>query len=155
VTSFDPFDEDHIKRLDLIKRSPFGDHHIGPIFSCIAKKNESIAESRTYSSSFSRRILQKENAKRISSSVYCYDGDGPIPLWFDENRGKFRELCKLEADLSDRCTDEAKSCLGGLIDFWTLDFEVELKLGTTEVEARIKWEQDGTTRYGPVRVVYE
>ncbi len=55
------------------------------------RQNESIAESRTYSSSFSRRILQKENAKRISSSVYCYDGDGPVPLWFDENRGIFNK----------------------------------------------------------------
>ncbi len=42
VTSFDPFDEKHIKRLDLIKRSPFGDHHIGPIFSCIAKKVSTV-----------------------------------------------------------------------------------------------------------------
>ena len=55
---------------------------------------------------------------------------------------KFRELCKLEADLSSLCTDKERRTLGGLIDYWLLDFEIELKLGTTEFEARIKWEQN-------------
>ncbi|KLO12785.1 hypothetical protein SCHPADRAFT_940958 [Schizopora paradoxa] len=154
LTLFDPFDADHIKRRDLVTPSPFGGHKIGPIFSCIAKKDESIEVSEAYCKSYLRRVLNKDDARHTSSSIYCYDGDDPVPLWFEENKGKFRELCKLEADLSGRCTDKTRRNLGGLVDYWLLDFEIELKLGTTELEARIKWEQNGQTLYGPVRVVY-
>lgn len=154
-TTFNPFDPDHIKRLDLLRPSPTGGHIIGPVFSCIANKNESIAESRTYTSMYSHIFLDAEDAKHTSSSIYCYDGDGPVPVWFNENRGKFRELFTLEADLSDGCIDKERHSLGGIFDFWAVEFEIELKLGTTEVEARIKWEQDGKTKYGPVRIIYE
>ncbi len=52
-----------------------------------ARQNESIAESRTYTSMYSHIFLDAEDAKHTSSSIYCYDGDGPVPVWFDENRG--------------------------------------------------------------------
>lgn len=68
------------------------------------------------------------------------------------NVGKLRELCKLEADLSGRCTDKARRNSGGLIDYWFLDFAIELKLGTTEMEARIKWEQDVCTLEKPIEL---
>lgn len=62
---------------------------------------------------------------------------------------QFRELCKLEADLSEMCTDATLMVARPPIplslppmSYWKLRFDVEVKLGTTELEAAIKWEQN-------------
>jgi len=154
MTRFNPSDASHASRLHLVNRSELFGHKIGPIFSCIVRKNESVTVSDTHSSSYSKRIFDVEDARHVSSSIYCYDGDGCIPYWFDEDKEKLQELCQIEADLSELCTEKSKKSAVGVLSYWLLDFEIEIKMGTTEIEARIKWEEDGDTKYGPARVVY-
>ncbi len=51
---------------------------------------------------------------------------------------KFRKLCDVTADLSDQCTRQSKMLVDG-VELWVLRFSIELTLGSTEIEARIKW----------------
>ncbi len=55
---------------------------------------------------------------------------------------KLQELCQIEANLSELCTEKSKKSVVGVLSYWLLDFEIEIKMGTTEIEARIKWEED-------------
>jgi len=85
--------------------------------------------------------------------LYAYDGKGPAPFWFEENREEFRKLCDITADLSDQCTSQSKMLVDG-VELWVLRFSVELTLGSTEIEARIKWDHNGETKYSNAQVAY-
>jgi len=86
-------------------------------------------------------------------SLYAYDGEGPFPFWFEENRDKFRKLCDITADLSDQCTTQSILWVDG-VQLWVLCFSIELTLGSTEIEARVKWKHNGKTKYSEAHVVY-
>ncbi len=55
---------------------------------------------------------------------------------------KLQELCQIEADLSELCTEKSKKSLAGVSTYWVLRYEIEIKMGTTEIEARIKWKEN-------------
>jgi len=99
-----------------------------------------------------REVEHIANAK-CTSALYAYDGEGPVPFWFRENRNNFRKLCDVEADLSDQCVPQSKLIVDGT-ELWVLHYSIELTLGSTEIEARIKWNHNGKTKYSPASVVY-
>ena len=67
---------------------------------------------------------------------------------FNHGSDKFREVCKLQADLSELCSEstlvQSKVSLGPfkfetMRSYWLVEFEMELEFGSTELEAAVKW----------------
>ncbi|KLO12778.1 hypothetical protein SCHPADRAFT_940952 [Schizopora paradoxa] len=153
ATQYTPSCPDHEQRKHLVYNLRRGGQRIGPVFSCIAKKNEKLSASGGVDASeYWREIINPQNA-HISCPLYAYEGEGPAPLWFDENKDKFRKLCEITADLSEQCTPETGTFIDG-VGVWQLKYSVELTLGSTEIEARIRWEHKGETKYSEAKVVY-
>ncbi|KAH8117904.1 hypothetical protein DFH11DRAFT_865015 [Phellopilus nigrolimitatus] len=157
---FNTFLSDHRQHGDLIQTGK-GGPCIGPVFDCIVEKGVPIEEAKTFKKPYTKEFFFKSMAARFTIKIFAYDGDLPVPTWFEENKHKFRTLCKIEADLSDVCTEPSprSSILDYFLGrkpeaFWKANFEIELTFGTTELEARIKWEANGKTKYGPVSIVY-
>ncbi|KAH8117835.1 hypothetical protein DFH11DRAFT_1541121 [Phellopilus nigrolimitatus] len=161
---FNFFLSDHRQHSDLVQHGQDGPW-IGPVFDCIVEKGTRIDEAKTFKKAYTKEFFFKSMAERFTAEIFVYDGDLPVPTWFEENKNKFRTLCKMEADLSDVCTEPSpKSSIFDFFfrrtpeAFWKASFEIELKFGTTELEARIKWEANsrsqGKTKYGPVSIVY-
>ncbi|KAI5122758.1 hypothetical protein M0805_009841 [Coniferiporia weirii] len=159
---FNPLLSEHRQRLDLIRPGTEG-AYIGPIFDCIAEKGTPVGVEQTFRESYFKEFFTKESAEHFTTEILCYDGDLPVPKWYNENKGKFRTACRLEADLSELCTDAIQSSSVSMLLLtqrtsrvhWKAIFDIELKFGTTELEARIKWEKNGKTKYGPVTIIYE
>ncbi|OCB85344.1 hypothetical protein A7U60_g7651 [Sanghuangporus baumii] len=114
---------------------------------------------KTFSCSYRRKAFSRANASRCNAELLCYDGDLPAPYWYNENKDKFKPIFKLEADLSslwdtlDRGTSLFEVILNPTFrPYKYLVFDIELKFGTTEVEARIKWEENGIVKYGPAKI---
>jgi len=151
---YEPSNEEHEFRVCLVYTSATSEKFIGPTFSSVAKK-VLVFPSISYilgPSSYRTEIRRIDEAK-LTVVLYVYDGEGPIPLWFQENEEEFRKLCDIKADLSEQCTPKSKSIVDGR-EFWVLRFSVEVTLGSTEIEARIKWQNGGKTKYSPATVVY-
>ncbi|KAG8732572.1 hypothetical protein FRC11_012525 [Ceratobasidium sp. 423] len=94
--------------------------------------------------------------KDLSMDIYRYPADDD-PDWAwdtDDNLlPSFRKACTIRADLRGlEGALEKKVGLGGS-DFWSLDIEVCMRFGGTELEAYIEWQERGITRTGPVFVV--
>ncbi|KAH8117896.1 hypothetical protein DFH11DRAFT_1503901 [Phellopilus nigrolimitatus] len=152
ITRLIPFNSslsDHIQHSDLIQTRK-GVPCIGPVFDCIVEKGTRIEEAKTFKMSFLNELFSRFMAERFTVEILVYDGDLPVPTWFEENKHKFRTLCEIEADLSDVCTEQSSnySVFELLVRnrapdaFPQAKFDIELKFGTTELEARIKWEAD-------------
>jgi len=90
---------------------------------------------------------------KYTCPLYAYDGEAPVPFWFDENREKLRLVCNIKADLTEQCTPQSKIIIDD-VELWELSFSVELTLGSTEIEARIKWDHNGETKYSDAQVAY-
>ena len=54
---------------------------------------------------------------------------------------KFEVTCTIKADLSKLCQPSFIRAHNGKL-FWRIDFDVEIMLGLTELQARIKWVED-------------
>ncbi|KLO12783.1 hypothetical protein SCHPADRAFT_940956 [Schizopora paradoxa] len=147
------YDEDHQRRKHLIKKHKKNGQYIGPTFSCIAKKNEKLSMGGGSSACGYFREVQTPLHADILSGLYAYEGEDPAPIWFDENRDKFRKLCDITADLRELCTPESRVVVDG-VGLWELHYSIELTLGSTEIEARVKWEHEGETKYSEAKVVY-
>ncbi|KAH8117888.1 hypothetical protein DFH11DRAFT_864351 [Phellopilus nigrolimitatus] len=169
ITRLIPFDSslsDHKQHSDLIQRGKDG-LCIGPVFDCIVEKGTPIEEARTYKVPYTKEFFFESMAKRFTAEILVYDGDLPVPTWFEENKHKFRTLCKIEADLSDVCIEPfPRSSIFDLYFFGRIpdafpqaEFDIKLKFRTTrlestKLEAKIKWEANGKTKYKPVSIVY-
>lgn len=105
-----------------------------------------------------REIVSLDDAS-IEVSILSYHGDLPVPTWVDKSPGlwfisfytsvqaadehadAFKTLCVIEADLSQLCRP-SNMLRFRQNAYWLLEFEVEVKFGLTEYEARIKWDED-------------
>ncbi|KAL5485841.1 hypothetical protein ACEPAI_6883 [Sanghuangporus weigelae] len=159
-TRYNRLRSDHRERPDLVEHETDGDF-IGPIFDPIAEKGSSIEVMKTFSCSYKRKTISRASASRCNAELFCYDGDLPAPYWYNENKEKFKTIFRLEADLSslwdtlDRGTSLLEVIFSSTFrSYKYLVFDIELKFGTTEVEARIKWEEDGVVKYGPAKILW-
>jgi len=149
---------EHQKREELAKYSPFdGRLVIGPKFFCLLGKGKLIREDMALEKGFCKKFATKSAAENFTTDVYSIFGDDPIPRWITDVTSALQKHYTLSADLSGLCTDSTRSTAKGYLveDYWTLNFEIELTLGKVEIEARLKWEADGETKYGPVSIVYD
>ncbi|KAH8117852.1 hypothetical protein DFH11DRAFT_862716 [Phellopilus nigrolimitatus] len=141
---FMPFLSNHQERSDLLHEGING-VRIGPVFDCIVEKGTLIEEGRIFKESYVQNFFFKSMAKEFTAEILIYDGDLPPPMWYEENKDKFRTLCTLEADLSELYTESSRNAFVPRL-FWKAEFEIELKVGTAELEASIKWEANGETK---------
>ncbi|KAH8117839.1 hypothetical protein DFH11DRAFT_1503934 [Phellopilus nigrolimitatus] len=134
---YNPLLPDHRERSDLLQTGTEG-AYIGPVFDCIVAKGTPIEEAKAFKESYFKEFFLKSSATQFATEILVYDGDLPLPRWYKENK---------QADLSELCTESSRntSMLEFLSQrvpraFWKAKFEIELKFGTTELEAKIKWE---------------
>jgi len=81
---------------------------------------------------------------------------GMDPLLYGSKKREvkqFFKVCDIRANLSEQCTPEARSVTDGK-EFWVLSLSIELTLGSTEIQARAKWQNNGQTEYSDAQVVY-
>ena len=83
------------------------------------------------------RLHQGGTKIRIMLVIHC---SSPIIRDCDLLRiGKFRTHCTISAELSELCSGSSNQALNSSRKYWKVEFEVDIKFGTTELEARLKW----------------
>ncbi|KAJ3552146.1 hypothetical protein NP233_g12951 [Leucocoprinus birnbaumii] len=66
----------------------------------------------------------------------------------------FSTLCVVRADLSPLASSAEPKAGKSNKTYWTIVFSVEIQFGLTEFKARIKWVDNGMTKYGPASIIY-
>ncbi|TFY76405.1 hypothetical protein EWM64_g7606, partial [Hericium alpestre] len=154
LREFDPEDAEHVARKDRLCELPSGPKLLADAFDCILARSVRVKESTVFSRKYCTEVTSLSTLSVFEVEVWCYRGSGEIPKWIMRRQDDFSTLCVVQADLSPLSgSAQPKPGRGGKM-YWTIVFSVEIHFGLTEFKARIKWVDNGKTRYGPASIVY-
>jgi len=157
--TFDPFDPLHHARRNLVWTNLEGDRVLSGHFVPLILKNSVVSEETSVDQRL-RRLIQNPalHLQNWGTEILAYDGsEAPVFATNEEGQMKanFRSLCRLRADLSglSRSLSPRIHAIDGV--FYDVAFSVAIFFGTTSLEARLKWNEAGQIREGPVSVLAE
>ncbi|KAH6912722.1 hypothetical protein BKA70DRAFT_1264772 [Coprinopsis sp. MPI-PUGE-AT-0042] len=154
LRQLDPNDAEHLARQEKLCELPSGPKLLPDAFDCILARGVKVKESTVFTRKYCTELTSLSMLKVFEVEIWCYRGGNAIPKWIDRGVADFSTLCIVRADLS-MLSDSAVPKMGrGGKNYWTIVFSVEIHFGLTEFRARIKWVQDGVTKYGPATIVY-
>ncbi|TDL25780.1 hypothetical protein BD410DRAFT_813480 [Rickenella mellea] len=144
-TDFDPKNSEHTKRKSATYRQPSGRLVVPNQFYCFVAKGTKVSETSVVKKGFFWEITSPSTTA-FQTTMLSYNGDLPVPHWMDTKPSdQFKNLCTIDADLSPLCRPSTiRRSPATNEPYWRVDFEIEVKFGLTEYEARIQWVEDVT-----------
>ncbi|KAK2460282.1 hypothetical protein APHAL10511_007671 [Amanita phalloides] len=154
LREFDQANLDHVAREDRLCELPSGPRLLPDAFDCILARGVQVKESTVFTRKYSTELTSLSLLSVFEVEIWCFRGGNEIPTWIDRQSDTFSTLCIVQADLSLLSgSAEPKVSRSGK-QYWTIVFSVEIHFGLTEFKARIKWVDDGNTKYGPATIIY-
>ncbi|KAJ7675459.1 hypothetical protein B0H17DRAFT_1182845 [Mycena rosella] len=153
---FDPTNPEHVERIAQKALGLNGIMYIHWGWSGIVEKNAKIEISEEFSRSFSTEYLAGTINFEHELTVYAYRR--LTPPTFLKFPGKktflpgFDAICTIKGDLK-KCFNATPFRPGNRVK--EVEFEVCLRLGETEISARMRWKENGVDVYGPATIAYE
>lgn len=154
LREYDPNDSDHVARKDRLCELPSGPRLLPDAFDCILARGVKVKESTVFTRKYCTELTNLSTLSVFEVEIWCYRGGDIVPLWIHRHAEDFSTLCVVRADLSPLSgSAEPKQGKNGKT-YWTIVFSIEIHFGLTEFRARIKWNDNGRTKYGPASIVY-
>ncbi|KNZ73886.1 Heat shock 70 kDa protein 12A [Termitomyces sp. J132] len=154
LRELDPSNPDHVARKERLCELPSGPKLLPDAFDCILNRSIKVKESTVFTRKYCTELTSLSMLSVFEVEIWCYRGGNVIPKWIDRQADDFSTLCVVRADLSPLSgSAEPKAGTNGKT-YWTIVFSVEIHFGLTEFKARIKWVDDGKTKYGPASIIY-
>ncbi|KAG2130299.1 uncharacterized protein EDB93DRAFT_1255970 [Suillus bovinus] len=153
LREYNPNDLEHQSRKGRLCELPSGSRLLPDGFDCILARCVKVKESTVFSRKYCTEVTNLSAPPVFEVEIWCYSGDA-IPQWILRHEEDYSILCVVRADLSllSRSAEPKRSKNGRT--YWTIVFSVEIHFGLTEFKARIKWNDNGTIKYGPASIVY-
>ncbi|KAB5590692.1 Heat shock protein HSP70 [Ceratobasidium theobromae] len=126
-------------------------------WSQIVKKGVALDSDASCRETYTAQTRSKSEAlKSLSMDLYAYSGDDQPEWAWDQTENllpSFRKVCTITGDL--RNVEDALERNIGLLgaEFWSLDVNVCIRFGGTELEANLEWKENGIVRTGPAKIV--
>ncbi|EIW54761.1 uncharacterized protein TRAVEDRAFT_50899 [Trametes versicolor FP-101664 SS1] len=100
-------------------------------------------------------LAQSSEASELqaTSEIICYRGKAERPTWIDLEPECFTSLCTVFADTSAVERTPKRGFLGNT--YYTQSFDIVLMCGLTELQAQIRWKENGQEKRGPAKIVYD
>ncbi|KAF8626102.1 hypothetical protein AX17_006598 [Amanita inopinata Kibby_2008] len=154
LRELDPANPDHVARREKLCELPSGPRLLPDAFDCILSRGVKVKESTVFSRKYCTELTSLSMLSVFEVEVWCFRGGNEIPKWIERHSDAFSTLCIVQADLSVLSgSAEPKVGRNGK-NYWTIVFSVEIHFGLTEFKARIKWVDNGNTKYGPATIIY-
>ncbi|KAJ3994251.1 hypothetical protein F5050DRAFT_1809766 [Lentinula boryana] len=154
LRQYDSADPDHVERKDRLCELPSGPRLLPDAFDCILARGVKVKESTVFTRKYCTELTSLSLLSVFEVEIWCYRGGNTIPKWIMRQAEDFSTLCLVRADLSPLSSSaEAKTGKHGRV-YWNIVFSVEIHFGLTEFKARIKWVDNGVTKYGPASIIY-
>lgn len=154
LREYDPNDSEHVTRKDRLCELPSGPRLLPDAFDCILARGVKVKESTVFTRKYCTELTNLSTLSVFEVEIWCFRGGDVVPLWIHRHAEDFSTLCVVRADLSPLSgSAEPKQGKNGKT-YWTIVFSIEIHFGLTEFRARIKWNDNGRTKYGPASIVY-
>ncbi|KAH8818659.1 hypothetical protein DL96DRAFT_1621662 [Flagelloscypha sp. PMI_526] len=120
-------------------------------FSVILRKNTKVSEDREFRRQYVR--LLKDRNDSLSTEILRYVGQAEDVNWMDTEPDNFIELCTITLD-EDVISRIARPQMRQSKMFFSVEYEILLRFGLTELQAQIVWKENGIVKSTPAIVVY-
>ncbi|EJD00154.1 uncharacterized protein FOMMEDRAFT_159802 [Fomitiporia mediterranea MF3/22] len=140
---YDAFDPDHVRRKHLCFEDLEGDIVLPSRFSIILQKGVDVQDSEKHAVPYTW-LASNASETMHKCTLIRYNGPDHTPTWYDENKADFSRLFQLERMHTYKNRR-----------FWHINFSIEISFGQVELQARIKWIEDGVVHHGPATIFYE
>ncbi|KAH9940126.1 uncharacterized protein BXZ73DRAFT_99124 [Epithele typhae] len=149
--AYSPQNPEHLARRAKTFTDIAGCLRIPGGFSSILTQGTRVHETKEFSKSYSLIKRDTRNLDAISEQLSCYRGPISDVRWEDVDRELFTPLCTIHADTSKVVRRPVHGPKGV---YYVLDFDIVLLCGPTELQAQIRWREDGKERRGPAQIVH-
>ncbi|KAF9526170.1 hypothetical protein CPB83DRAFT_837537 [Crepidotus variabilis] len=150
---FEEKDPEHLKRIHQKFKSHDGTIMINGGFSVILPKGRRVKEEEEFSHSFYTQSIHPNALSTIAPSIVCFRGEIDEPSWVDADPEKFSQIFTLFADLS-RVPRQAQINPKGKT-YYQVNYETVILFGLTEIQAYVRWKEDGVSKRSPASIIYE
>ncbi|KAL1941029.1 hypothetical protein VTO73DRAFT_7665 [Trametes versicolor] len=151
-TSYDSTDAEHIARNYKKIVRPSGRVVVPDFFSSILTKGTRVRGTEEMSKGYFKESREVKTLDTMSAEIICYRGKKEDPKWVDLEPHCFTTLCTIYADTS-RVVKSPRVGRNGI--HYAQAFDIVLMCGLTELQAQIRWEEDGKEMRGPAKIVYD
>ncbi|KAH9847715.1 hypothetical protein C2E23DRAFT_484151 [Lenzites betulinus] len=149
-TSYDVNDGEHVARSWKMIVRPSGRVVIPDYFSPILGTR--VRGSTEVSKGYFKEARELKTLDTMSAEIICYRGKNEDPHWVDLEPECFTTLCTIFADTSQVVKTPHKGRMG---THYSQSFDVVLVCGLTELQAQIRWMENGKEKRGPAKIVYD
>ncbi|KIK93910.1 hypothetical protein PAXRUDRAFT_144008 [Paxillus rubicundulus Ve08.2h10] len=157
VTHFNSKDSEHIVRRAGAYRNITGRLVIPNAFKSMLTKGTRVSEEQEFRQNLCMHSESASDCSHVSSRIINYRGELMAPIWADVEPHAFTTLCSVHADTSKIIGSlrprQSKHSSTGV--YYTVDYDVVLLFGLTELKAQISWKENGVEHRGPASVVYD
>ncbi|EKM51017.1 uncharacterized protein PHACADRAFT_32060 [Phanerochaete carnosa HHB-10118-sp] len=161
VTRYDPNDIEHIRRHHRIFTRPSGNQIVPDVFRALLTKGTRLTEDAEFRCSLFREATESFHLDNISAIITVYRGKDKCPRWVDTEPGAsvaqralpchisspatefFSQICTVYADTSRVLKKKRNGPKGA---YYTQDYDVVILCGATELQAQIRWFENGMER---------
>ncbi|KIP02230.1 hypothetical protein PHLGIDRAFT_122658 [Phlebiopsis gigantea 11061_1 CR5-6] len=152
VIRYAPQNSDHTLRQDRIAVRPSGNLVVPDHFKVLLERGTRMTEEDEYRCTMFREATELSHLDRISSSITCYRGKSKSPRWADTEPEMFAQICTVYADTSRVVKKKKKSPNG---PYYVQEYDIVLLCGLTELQAQIRWIENGVEKRGEAKIVYD
>jgi len=146
---------DHRERANTKFNDPSGQPRLPNGFGSILKKGIQVSEQQEFRRPFVFRGSSPSELTSVQVSVFAYRGSLLEPTWMDKEPGSFTKMCTVIADTSKFCNSLSPQISFPSNTYYSLDIEVILLFGLTELKAQISWNDKGVEMRSPASIVYD
>ncbi|KAF8959252.1 hypothetical protein BDZ97DRAFT_1667388 [Flammula alnicola] len=146
MVSYDPTNLEHVARSGMSFRDLSGDLMIGGVFNVILPKDTKVTETQEFREAYYRIASDPSYLELVTSTIICYRGKTDMTkfsaqYFVDKDPNMYSTLCEVKADLS-RIPKLPKISNYSRSKYYTVDYDIVLSLGLTEMKAHICWKEN-------------
>ncbi|KAI6044886.1 hypothetical protein EDC04DRAFT_2889550 [Pisolithus marmoratus] len=154
--TYTSYDVEHVSRRSTAFTTLSGDLWLPNGFGSILIRGTEVSEQQEFRSPFYREEQDLSECKRIGEDIVAYRGTLERPQWMDKEKDSYTKLCTIYADTSKLTSSlQPRRRPNGVGVYYTLNFDVVMLFGLTELKAQISWKEDGVEVRSPATVVYD
>jgi len=149
---YDDDDREHRVRKHRAYLDPSRTRILAHGFNAILKKGTLVSETQEFRRSYSQTSSVRWDLREADASLKAYRGATADPRWTDEEKHAFSHLCTVRADTS--AVSPAMHRERGR-RYYTIEYDVVLLFGLTELQAHIRWVEKGVVKRSPATIIYD
>ncbi|SJL14079.1 uncharacterized protein ARMOST_17534 [Armillaria ostoyae] len=153
---FDPTNVEHQQRRSktFISNSD-GELKLPGGYDTILAKGVQVSEDKEFRRSYHIKAKHLSDLNTVKQDILCYYGSKSDPTWTDTEPDMYSTHFTVTADTRKATKALVPQQGRNGKTFFSLNFEIIIFFGRTEIKAQVCWIENGVEKRGPARILYD